>query len=206
MRKRVGAAVLIAFFGLIEIAAGQQPTDPSVRILFGEPRVTYCDVGGHIVFALIHITVTFQNQGDESMILSREFGQIDQITVKDSSGAPVYSPDRAYYGTPHPPLGDTPDDRRFEIIKPNSSADRDVVISIPVSTDAAHRHGSMPLPGRYRISARAGTWPYFADPEAATKMRAVWARYGTLIVAPIDIKDARVQLFPPQNVPACSNY
>lgn len=204
MNKRAVIAVLVTLFGLTNIVFGQEPTQPSVRILFSEPIVSYCNGGDHLAFALIQVNVSFENRGHKNVILSRELGRIDRIRLKDSSGAVVFSPDAAYYGIPHPPLLDSPDDKRFAIIKPSSSANRKILINIPLSLDPAHRHGSTPLPGRYRISARAGTWPYFADPEAATKMRALWNHYGTLLIAPVYIKDASVRLSPPSTMPACN--
>lgn len=204
MNKRAVIAVLVTLFGLTTIVIGQERTQPSVRILFSEPSVSYCDGGDHLVFASVQVNVSFENRSHKNVILSRELGRIDRIRLKDRSGAVVFSPDAAYYGTPHPPLLDSPDDKRFAIIKPGSSANREVLISIPLSLDPAHRHGS-PLPGQYRISAKAGTWPYFADPEAAARTRALWSRYGALLIAPVYIKDVFVQLSPPSTAPACSN-
>jgi len=148
----------------------QRDAAQTVTTSFAKPRVEYCDADQDIAWASIHISATFSNRHQESVILSHTFGPSAETTVSDLSGVEIYMPQLHTYVTEEPSEpGEAPDMKVFEILKPGSSTDRELIFSVQVSKDPAHRVDSTPTPGTHLVSAIRALWPFDNDnPQAVS--------------------------------------
>src|SRR5207302_10373634 len=138
-----------------------------------------------------------------NLILSRKLGPDENVRVTDISGSLLYSPHPSYYESDTGELGDNPDDKIFEIVKPGASVERDFAIVLPVSKDSSHRVGSAPAPGNYLVWASRSTWPFYSDETRANRMRVQWTRHGFLVTRPVRVEGIKVQTSLPKQLPAC---
>jgi hypothetical protein len=180
-------------------------TRAPVGITTGEVRIEYCDNDARLAVATIRVQVVFANRSKKNLILSRDFspGEPDEyVTVIDMAGKVVLVVHPSYYDTERvEPLGRAPDDKQFEIVKPGTSVEREIVIGLPISKDPSVT-GAV-APGHYRISARRSTWPFYADADRARRTRRQWSKYGLLVVQQVRVDNIGVEISPPHQMPTC---
>ena len=193
------AVTMAAGSSAVSQQGGSQPGN------VGKPRIEYCDADAHLAMANIHAPITFRNHRRDLLILSRRFGQPQNVKVVDHSGVVAYKPDFHIYETEDVALGPEPDGRTFEMIKPGDFAERDFVLGVPVSKDPAHPVKGTLLPGAYRLSAERSTWPFYADGARARQMQRWWRPTGTLVISPVKLSDLRLDILLPAAMPACAS-
>ncbi|MCU1306107.1 MAG: hypothetical protein JWN45_802 [Acidobacteriaceae bacterium] len=151
------------FIFLLFVGSAAAGREPQSNFTFVGYRIDYCDAYPDLAMAHIHVTAEVVNRSEKDLILSRRLGPHLDLTVKDVSGRVIYRPDSHIYETKWTDLGAKPDDKLFEIVKPQQSAKRDFVIDLPISKDPAHRVDCTPTPGVYLIDAVRSAWPFYAD-------------------------------------------
>ncbi len=200
--------VLILASALLAILVGcpvQCQTADSPAITFGEPQIQYCDANSYLAFAKVHVPVTFSNRTNNKMLLATLLGPREEVSVSDVSGTEIYRPDIQTFVTEKPPApGKPPESRMFQTIGPGGTAQRQFDFSFQVSKNSAHRVGSTPTPGTYLVSASRPAWPFSDDaPQIIEQTKTAWRRYGTLVTSDVRIKDLRIQITLPENLPSC---
>lgn len=199
-------SMLFWAFALRFAALGPVPQDHlpgNVRLTVEGIRIDYCDNDADLAMAAIHIRLRLTNRGKLRLILSRELGPDQELTVTNEAGAVVYSQHPSIYERRIVDFGAAPDAKWFEIVSQGTSTERDFVIGIPISKNPAHRIGSTPPPGDYIISAIRSSWPFYGDEARARKDRDRWRRYGLLLIAPIRVDRVRVQISLPKEMQGC---
>jgi hypothetical protein len=204
MNKIAALLKLVLALGISAVGpvAGARLPD-NARLTVGEVHIDYCDSDPDIAVAVIHVRLAITNRGKQRLILSREFGPVENYRVSKEAGGLVFSPNLSNYETRKVDFGAAPDAKRFEIVNPGTSTERDFIIDVPISKSPAHRIGSTPPPGNYRISAIRSSWPVYGDEARARECRDRWRRYGLLLIARITIEDIRVRISLPREMPQC---
>jgi hypothetical protein len=197
----------IAFLTLATTIATSQHREP-ITTRVERVVVDYCDAAEDLIFARFHVTAVFENHERRSLILLRHLDGPDAVSVRDSSGRKVLELDLGHQVFTKEDLvkiGELPDDRVFNIVKPGESAKRTISIQLPVSRDASGAAGTL-VPGIYVIDATVVTEPPFSGDEAHIRNGlAHWNELGMFMVPHLRISGTRVHIQPDQKLPSCSS-
>jgi len=204
MNRIASLLKLVPVLGILAVGPVAEARLPAyVRLTVGEIRIDYCDSDPDVAMAVIHVRLVITNRGEQKLILSREFGPVENYRVSNEAGAPVFSPNLSNYETRQVDFEAEPDAKRFEIVSQGASTERDFVVDVPISKNPAHRVGPTPPPGNYRISAVRSSWPVYGDEARARECRDRWRRYGLLLFARITIEGIRVRISIPREMSQC---
>jgi len=159
---------------------------------------SYCHVDDESFAANLKLRVTFSNNAEHIIILSRKIESPTIVHVALSAEAGengnfVYSPDAhsTVAQLPKGPrFGGTPNPKLFVLLRPGEQFETKVSVPVFGASDTAiAKRGGLLAKGSYVLQVGLQTWPYewpyFSAEASAQDIKKRWMKYGHLAVGTV---------------------
>jgi hypothetical protein len=192
MQRFIYSELVVVIAMLAGICAAEQ-SQSHVEV----EQINYCSVDTDFSMAKVTLKITLRNQSDDSWIVARRFGSLQQLDLRKIGSRVRYHPDVHRYGETEIRIGATPDPNLFEIAAPGSIIVREVTMSIPLGAPSSLGNGE------YVLSGFVETWPLYADHATAKTAKNKWKTSGRLLFRTISIRKLPVTIAIPANISVC---